>query len=66
MLAGIDPDFHRRDLDDAIEAGAFPEWELGIQVFPDTPGADVRRASTCSTRRRSCPRSSRRCSRSAG
>jgi catalase len=37
MLAGVDPDFHRRDLYDAIEAGAFPEWELAIQVFPDTP-----------------------------
>jgi catalase len=37
MLAGFDPDFHRRDLADAIEAGAYPEWELGIQVFPDTP-----------------------------
>jgi catalase len=37
MLGGFDPDFHRRDLYDAIEAGAFPEWELGIQVMPDTP-----------------------------
>jgi catalase len=37
MLSGMDPDFHRRDLYDAIEAGAFPEWELGIQVFPDNP-----------------------------
>ncbi|QBX56701.1 catalase [Nocardioides seonyuensis] len=37
MLNGIDPDFHRRDLYDAIEAGAFPQWELGIQAFPDTP-----------------------------
>src|SRR4051794_8047649 len=37
MISGVDPDFHRRDLYDAIEAGAFPEWELGIQVFPDTP-----------------------------
>ncbi|MEH1168231.1 catalase [Micromonospora sp. CPCC 205539] len=37
MLGGMDPDFHRRDLYDAIEAGAFPEWELGIQVLPDTP-----------------------------
>ncbi|WBB70032.1 catalase [Micromonospora sp. WMMD812] len=37
LLGGVDPDFHRRDLYDAIEAGAFPEWELGIQVFPDTP-----------------------------
>ncbi len=31
-IAGKDPDFHRRDLWDAIEAGQFPEWELGIQV----------------------------------
>ena len=35
-LGGIDPDFHRRDLWDAIEAGSPPEWELGIQTFPDT------------------------------
>jgi catalase len=34
-LCGIDPDFHRRDLFDAIEAGNFPAWDLGIQVFPD-------------------------------
>ncbi|GAA0286353.1 catalase CatB [Streptomyces polychromogenes] len=38
MIGGMDPDFHRRDLFDAIESGAFPAWELGIQVFPDTPG----------------------------
>jgi catalase len=37
IAAGVDPDFHRRDLYEAIEAGAFPEWDLGIQVFPDTP-----------------------------
>jgi len=36
MLGGLDPDFHRRDLADAIEAGAYPQWELGVQVFPDT------------------------------
>jgi catalase len=36
ITAGADPDFHRRDLADAIEAGAFPEWEFGIQVMPDT------------------------------
>ena len=35
-LAGVDPDFHRRDLWEAIGAGAFPEWDLGIQVFPDS------------------------------
>ena len=37
LAAGGDPDFHRRDLADAIEAGFFPQWELGIQTFPDTP-----------------------------
>jgi catalase len=37
LLGGIDPDFHRRDLYDAIEAGAYPAWELGLQVFPDDP-----------------------------
>ncbi|WP_030964435.1 catalase [Streptomyces sp. NRRL S-378] len=36
ILAGVDPDFHRRDLFDAIESGAYPQWELGIQTFPDT------------------------------
>ncbi|MER7982864.1 catalase [Streptomyces sp. NPDC095817] len=35
ITAGVDPDFHRRDLADAIEAGAFPQWELGVQTFPD-------------------------------
>ena len=34
-LGGIDPDFHRRDLWDAIEAGNYPQWDLGVQVFPD-------------------------------
>jgi catalase len=32
-LNGADPDFHRRDLWDAINTGAFPEWELGLQLF---------------------------------
>jgi len=36
LINGMDPDFHRRDLYDAIEAGAYPQWELGIQTFPDT------------------------------
>lgn len=36
IINGMDPDFHRRDLADAIEAGAYPQWDLGIQVFPDT------------------------------
>jgi catalase len=34
-ISGADPDFHRRDLWEAIEAGAFPEWELGVQVFTE-------------------------------
>ncbi len=34
-IAGTDPDFHRRDLWDSIEAGEFPEWELGLQVFTE-------------------------------
>jgi catalase len=34
-LMGADSDFHRRDLFEAIEAGAFPEWDLGIQVFDE-------------------------------
>ncbi|WP_246179991.1 catalase [Kocuria coralli] len=33
---GMDPDFHRRDLADAIESGAYPEWDLGVQVLPDS------------------------------
>ena len=32
-INGADPDFHRRDLWNAIEAGDFPEWELGFQLF---------------------------------
>ena len=34
-LAGQDPDFHRRDLYDAINTGNYPEWELGIQVVEE-------------------------------
>ncbi len=34
-LAGKDADFHRRDLWQAIESGAFPEYELGVQIFDD-------------------------------
>jgi catalase len=34
-IAGADPDFHRRDLWEAIEAGEYPEWELAVQVFSD-------------------------------
>ena len=34
-LCGADADYHRRDLWESIEAGAFPEWELGVQVFTE-------------------------------
>ncbi len=34
-IAGADPDFHRRDLWDAIEAGEYPEWELCLQIFTE-------------------------------
>jgi len=34
-ISGKDPDFHRRDLWDAIESGAFPEWDFGVQIIPE-------------------------------
>src|SRR6478672_9368888 len=34
-ISGADPDFHRRDLWERIEAGAYPEWELGVQIFTE-------------------------------
>ncbi|MCY7327161.1 MAG: catalase, partial [Saprospiraceae bacterium] len=34
-ISGKDSDFHRRDLWEAIENGAFPEWELGLQIIPE-------------------------------
>jgi catalase len=34
-IAGKDPDFHRRDLWEAIEAGQFPEYELGLQIIDE-------------------------------
>lgn len=34
-ISGNDPDFHRRDLWEAIENGAFPEWDFGVQVVPE-------------------------------
>lgn len=32
-IGGIDPDYHRRDLIEAIERGAYPEYELGVQLI---------------------------------
>jgi catalase len=34
-INGADPDFHRRDLWNAIASGNFPEWQLGVQLFDD-------------------------------
>jgi catalase len=34
-INGADPDFHRRDLWNAISMGAFPEWELALQLFDE-------------------------------
>jgi catalase len=34
-INGADPDFHRRDLWNAIQSGEFPEWELGLQLFDE-------------------------------
>jgi catalase len=38
-IIGADPDFHRRDLWEAIESGNFPEWELQLQVFTEEQAA---------------------------
>jgi catalase len=34
-INGADPDFHRRDLWEAIERGDFPQWDLGVQIFDE-------------------------------
>ena len=38
-ISGADPDFHRRDLWEAIESGEYPAWELGLQVFTEEQAA---------------------------
>ncbi len=40
-ISGADSDFHRRDLWDAIEAGEYPEWELGLQIFTEAQATGV-------------------------
>ncbi len=40
-LAGFDPDYHRRDLAQAIDAGAFPQWDLGVQLLAEKHVARV-------------------------
>jgi catalase len=39
-IAGQDPDFHRKDLWQAIENGAYPKWKFGIQVIPESQEHD--------------------------
>ena len=39
-IAGADPDFHRRDLFEAIQGGQFPEWEFGVQLFSESDAAN--------------------------
>ncbi len=38
-LQAADNDFHRRDLFEAIESGAFPAWDLGVQLFTEEEAA---------------------------
>ena len=38
-ISGADPDFHRRDLWQAIDSGNFPEYELALQVFTEEQAA---------------------------
>ena len=40
-IAGKDPDFHRRDLFEAIDRGDFPEWELGLQLIDEERAAKL-------------------------
>jgi len=39
-ISGADADFHRRDLWEAIEGAAYPEWELAFQVFTEEQAED--------------------------
>jgi catalase len=39
-ISGADSDFHRRDLWEAIESGAYPEYELGLQIFTEEKAED--------------------------
>lgn len=35
IIGGVDPDFHRRDIIEAVQKGMFPEYELGVQLIPE-------------------------------
>ncbi|HEX3881501.1 MAG TPA: catalase [Stellaceae bacterium] len=38
-INGADPDFHRRDLFEAIDKGDYPEWQFGVQLFDEAQAA---------------------------
>ena len=40
-INGADPDFHRRDLWEAIDSGDFPVWDLGVQLFSEEDAAKL-------------------------
>ena len=40
-IAGADPDYHRRDLFEAIAAGDFPEWDFGVQLISEEQAAKL-------------------------
>jgi catalase len=40
-LQAADNDYHRRDLRESIHNGAFPEWELGLQLFDEETAASL-------------------------
>ncbi len=47
-IIGADPDFHRRDLWEAIETGVYPEWELGLQIFTEEQAETIQlRCARC-------------------
>jgi len=39
-IAGQDPDFHRKDLEAAIQAGSFPKWDFGVQILREDQAND--------------------------
>ena len=40
MYGATDPDFHRKDLEEAIVNGAYPKWQFAIQVIPEAKEHD--------------------------
>ena len=59
---GEDPDYHQRDLYEAISAGEFPSWTLKVQIMPFEDATTT--GSTRSISRRSGRTATTRCTRS--